>query len=234
MSSHGSSSDTELTPGKRPAALSSLFCVPSPPDTGATPSGSNPDFAASTLSAGGGDAKDFMFPQSSAPSPDLCPRASAQASDNFFHASDTLSSPSADAFSPPQDTFRTPLGAPPHKRPNQGSGRQVRPGLPEPGAGLTSTPTKAASSEGSKKEELGEPAAPSPPAGGAAALGELLATQQRRLAGLVPELEEGQRREEELVAKLEAVLQDSQVRALQSSLHCLFALTTTRNTKKIA
>ena len=100
-------------------------------------------------------------------------------------------------------------------------------------AGLTSTPTKAASSEGLKKE-LGESSAPSPPAGGAAALGELLATQQRRLAGLVPELEEGQRREEELVAKLEAVLQVSQVRALQSSLHCLFALTTTRNTKNFA
>ena len=210
MSSHGGSSDTELTPGKRPAALSSLFCVPSPPDTGAAPSGSNLDFAASTLSAGGGDAKDFMFPQSSAPSPNLCPRASAQALDNFY-ASDTLSSPSADAFLPPQDTFRTPLGAPPHKRPNLGSGRQVRPGLPEPGAGLTSNPTKAASSEGFKKEELGEPAAPSPPAGGAAALGELLATQQRRLAGLVPELEEGQRMEEELVVELQAVEQESQV-----------------------
>ena len=207
MSSRGCSSDMELTPGERPTATHSrLFGAPSPPDTGAAPSGSNPDFAASTLvveSAGDGDAKDFIFPQSSAPSPDLCPRASAQASDNFFHAS----SPSADAFSPPQDTFRTP----PHKRPNQGSGRQVRPGLPEPGAGLTSTPTKAASSEGSKKEELGEPAAPSPPAGGAAALGELLATQQRRLAGLVPELEEGQRREEELVIKLQAVEQESQV-----------------------
>ena len=138
MSSHGSSSDTELTPGKRPAALSSLFGAPSPPDTGAAPSGSNLDFAASTLSAGGGDAKDFMFPQSSAPSPDLCPRASAQALDNFY-ASDTLSSPSADAFLPPQDTFRTPLGAPPHKRPNQRSGRQVQPGLPELDASLTST-----------------------------------------------------------------------------------------------
>ena len=39
----------------------------------------------------------------------------------------------------------------------------------------------------------------------------LLAAQQQRLAALVPELEEGQRREEELVAKLQAVEQDSQV-----------------------
>ena len=37
------------------------------------------------------------------------------------------------------------------------------------------------------------------------------ADQQRRLTALLPELEEGQRREEELVAKLQAVEQDSKV-----------------------
>ena len=112
MSSHGGSSDTELTPGKRPAALSSLFGAPSPPDTGAAPSGSNLDFAASTLSAGGGDAKDFIFPQSSAPSPDLCPRA-------------------------PPCTPCTPWAR--RRTRGQRSGRQVQPGLPELDASLTST-----------------------------------------------------------------------------------------------
>ena len=174
---------------------------------------------------------DFAFPQSSAQGPGFFPRASAQSSDTFPKASDTLCSPAADAFSPPLDTFRTPLGAPPHKRQNQGSGR---PGgqqvpltpTPPPPPPLAFTPAAitpfTAFNGDFTKEELGEhtaarasTAAPSPlasvPSGGAAVLRKLLADQQRRLAALVPELEEGQSREEELVAKLQAVEQDSQV-----------------------
>jgi len=223
-----------LTPGKQPSATSrptaghfTLFGAP--PDTGAAPSPSsvNTLFAES---AGAGDIKDFAFPQSSAQGPGFSPQASAQASDTFFQssdtfpkASDTLSSPAADAFSPPLDTFRTPLGAPPHKRQNQGSGQQV-PLTPTltlpPPAPLAFTPFNSFNEEFTK-DELGEhaaarasTAAPSPlagaPSGGAAELRELLADQQRRLAALVPELEEGQRREEELVTKLQAVEQDSQ------------------------
>ena len=47
--------------------------------------------------------------------------------------------------------------------------------------------------------------------------------RQRRESGV---LEEGRRREEELAARLQAVLQDSQVRSLQSLLHCLLTFKT--------
>jgi len=204
----GGSEDRKAAPGKRPfpslpaAAQPDLFGAASPSKIFPTPhpASGKLDLFGDTATSPDSTA----FPISVAPFPMF---GNASTSDSLKGSPDQAA-PDHTIAESSGDAFRAPTGASPPKRVHQGCGRPGA-GRQEPRTDAVEQEQSAATTTSVKQEQAGS-AAPAPPPGGAAVLGELLATQQRRLAGLVPELEEGQRREEELVAKLEAVLQDSQ------------------------
>ena len=206
----GGSEDRKAAPGKRTfpslpaAAQPDLFGAASPSKVFPTPHPAGGKLDLFGDSATSPDSK--AFPTSGAPFPMF---ADASTSDNLGRSSDQAAAPDRTIAESSGDTFRAPIGVPPPKRVHQGCGRPGA-GRQEPSTDAVQQEQSAATTTSAKEEQAG-PAAPAPPPGGAAVLGELLATQQRQLAGLVPELEEGQRREEELVVKLQAVEQQSQV-----------------------